>query len=270
MPRDARQAASIARWTGTFQWSTLVKAKSPKAWKKDLTTEGIEPHPGPRQRTVVTPTLWQINLRSWTKRGHRLLQQAAKLNIDCVLIQETFLDQDTAVQIAQANAEWHFFHQNAKTKPRAPRPAAHHDNHGEWLRVVVGDWNLICCYQRPNLSQDQISEWQDQLGQELAKLRASKWLLAGDFNSDPREAQNQIFAASLFAQVSYVHETPDCNSAECFPEPLQTKALTKAVRLTTWIRALPYSLEEKLCFYKATAVAVVAASRYVRLFSQEN
>jgi hypothetical protein len=50
----------------------------------------------------------------------------------------------------------------------------------------------------------------------------------------------------------------------------ETKALTKALTLTTWIRALPYSLEEKIYFYKATAVAVVAASRYVRLFSQDN
>ena len=45
-------------------------------------------------------------------------------------------------------------------------------------------------------------------------------------------------------------------------------ALDKALRLTNWVRTLPYTLEEKLYFYKATAIAVVAAQRYVRLYSQ--
>ena len=51
-------------------------------------------------------------------------------------------------------------------------------------------------------------------------------------------------------------------------EQEESKALQRAVLLTNWIRALPYPLEEKITFYKATAMAVIAAPRYVRLPAQ--
>ena len=100
-----------------------------------------------------------------------------------------------------------------------------------------------------------------------------------EFSAVGTKANTEELAMEL--QAREIHNPPDIrpkilgtrlilNRRHAGAEQEETKALTKAVRLTTWIRALPYSLEEKLYFYKATAVAVVAASRYVRLFSQEN
>ncbi|CAJ1453002.1 unnamed protein product, partial [Effrenium voratum] len=50
----------------------------------------------------------------------------------------------------------------------------------------------------------------------------------------------------------------------------EQQRLQKATRLAKWIKSIPGSTEKKLYFYKATALAVLAAPAYSRLFSQRD
>ena len=85
LPDDMKKVLSITRWTKNFYWKGLVKKDAPAAWKRDLTREGVEPHPGPRPTCNPMPKIWQINIRSFTKRGQFLLDEAMNAQVDAYL-----------------------------------------------------------------------------------------------------------------------------------------------------------------------------------------
>ena len=223
---------------------------SPSAWLRDLTEEGVEPHPGPlrdsdsgSQRTKILRrerhqqlTLWQVNIRSYNQRGKDVLTMAAEDNVAVVMMQETRLsDAEAAAVTRSIKQDWQLHHQAGKSAGgvaiavRAGLPSAkvkgEANDYGEWLQVAIQGANVLSVYRRPGCTQDQMGEWNDSLCQQLATT-AGPWIAAGDYNEDPREDALNVIAPSLFAHIEYVPTASVLNendSEDEIPTPEPTR-----------------------------------------------
>ena len=87
----------------------------------------------------------------------------------------------------------------------------------------MGNWHLVSAYQKPGRDQEQQEAWCQSIGADLAKLGNSKWIMAGDYNHDPREDIYQIFAASMQSRIVYPHSEEADDPDTEYPIPTPTR-----------------------------------------------
>ena len=194
------------------------KHSKASAWLRDLAQEGVEPNPGPapaasrpahkqarkrRANQAQQLEVWQVNIRSWRKRGWDLLKAAEERSVQAILLQETLLDEPNAKLIARSSKKWNFLHveahstkcarqRNSSQRPyggvaiavQKDLPAIHAEEHqsefGEWLRVSLPGLHLVSTYRRQT-AREQREQYNERLSESLARLGATTWLVGGDY-----------------------------------------------------------------------------------------
>ena len=230
------------------------------SWQRDLTEEGIEPHPGPDRTDIHTThpnklnskckkqlhnthsfRVWQCNIRSFHKRRD-ILDMATREKIDIILLQETYLTDFQAAQLHKQSKHWQIFHCESQKDPGkipggvavivrngipAVKSASHSTQYGEWITIAL-PWQFITSvYKRPGNTKEIHRQFNNELAERLATLGSTTWVVGGDFKEEPLD-QWPLLARRLGAQVFYPHDTSqtaasilDTNTDH--PEPIPTR-----------------------------------------------
>ena len=168
------------------------------------------------------------------------------MGAQAVLLQETFLQDWSAYEIARAQNYWQIFHcesfattqnisKNKRLKPTggvavcvakdipAISVSRFSSPEGEFIRVATNQLHLVSAYRRPNLTLAEMHKYGEALAEDVAKVGPHKCFVAGDFNHDPRGDSLQAWAASLKAQCIYPCKQPELLDPNPTPFPIPTR-----------------------------------------------
>lgn len=166
-----------------------------KGWKRDLTQEGIEPHPGPRSKPRRSQhlTILQLNINGknnlWNL-GHNWSQE----EVDVVCIQESHMSQSESNNFAQYmwKKGW-VTYAVPSTRSRGVATLVRKcwkscrlfdvDNQGgQFLAVQVGHVTIGNLYAAHDTERETCTS---EVFEFLHSLGPSRWCLTGDFNDPP-------------------------------------------------------------------------------------
>ena len=228
--------------------------KGPGSWQRDLTSEGVEPNPGPSQearrrrkakRAFPTFLVWQLNLASFALRGWDLLAAAEASRVDVVVMQETRMTCEEAARVNNSLQRWTLFHQQEVPQEQrvtteggvavavrrgipAVKGASYRSDAGQWLRVALPGLHVTSAYRR-QLSYEEMAGYNMSLCEDLAGLGKTGTMTFGDWNHDPLNVQ----AAGTRGLVHY--PTLPCPAEDDEPqEPLPAPTRWASNRCIDW------------------------------------
>ena len=221
-----RPAAAVGVVNAKVAASSLQKG--PGSWQRDLTSEGVEPNPGPpkearrrrkAKRALPTLLVWQLNLASFALRGWDLLAAAEASRVDVVDMQETRMTCEEAARVNNSLQRWTLFHQQEVPQQErstteggvaiavrrgipAVKGASYRSGAGQWLRVALPGLQVTSAYRR-QLSYEELADYNESLCEDLAGLGKTATMTFGDWNHDPLTDPLNVQVAGTRGMVHY-------------------------------------------------------------------
>ena len=206
--------------------------KPSKVWVRDLTLEGIHPHPGPKRKTRhrarerrsrESLKIWQLNIASFRKRGFDLIREAERNGVHVIMLQETRLMDREAVVVAGSLKNWAMFHQEeiqdsharveggvavlVRSDIPAIKAASWKGASGQWVRVCLPGLHVLSVY-RTKGAASAVRDFNGSLSEECGSLGNVRLFIGGDFNGDPLVDGLNVLAAGFGGSVTYPLDDP--------------------------------------------------------------
>ena len=132
-PFESRKRPAAAVGVANAKVTESSPQKGPGTWQRDLTSEGVEPNPGPSKkarrrskakRALPTLLVWQLNLAAFALRGWDLLAAAEASRVDVVAMQETRMTCEEAMRVNNSLQRCTMFHQQEVPQQQRAQPKA--------------------------------------------------------------------------------------------------------------------------------------------------